>query len=222
MLLQRDDGTALDADGATVAADENTERAAHTALALVRLLERWKEKSVHNAILSTYTDQVQALESAIWQVLLLRLPPYAEGVQLDAIGRVVGEARQGLSDAAYKPRLQARIAMNSSFGRASDVINVIKLVTDAAFTLEEFYPATIRVVFSGPPASPTDAQIPGIVRQTRAAGIGATVEGPTTSPTPGVGSFTFKHAGDADDPRKGFSSESGGADGGVLSYEVPA
>lgn len=216
--VQLPNGTALDADGNVILAEANTERVVHDTLTAGRLIERWKNKAVQNALLASYAQEVDELEAAIWAVLLNRWPPYAAGVQQDIVGRIVGEDRNGLSDDAYTPRIQARIAMNASFGRARDILNVLSLVTTGAGNaLIEEFPASFRIVFDAPTTGPADTQYARIVSETRAAGIGATISAPT-----GAHPFTVMDVGDTSDPALGFSSAYGGADGGVISYEVTA
>lgn len=207
MLIQRPiDGTAIAADGTVVSAANNTERAAHTAQALSRLLQRWKSKVKLEALLSSYTEEVALLENAIWDVIVSRFPDFAYGEQLDILGRIVGEARNNRDDDRFRIRIKARIKINASFGRWQDIETVLTMVTEAAYILEELYPAGLRVTFTELPVytqvlitekgdtlitesgeellaesvNAVGAELPGIVQETRAAGIGGHVLRPTS------------------------------------------
>src|SRR5437879_2909075 len=72
----------------------------HVELALSRLIERWKADVNPNlaAFVSSCAEEVQELENAIWFVIFGRMPDYAEGAQLDMLGRIVGQGRNSLSD----------------------------------------------------------------------------------------------------------------------------
>jgi hypothetical protein len=179
MIIPLPGGTQFDTgtDPTVVSVDDVT---LHTPLALLRLIERWKGKPNLAAILASYTDQLQLLENALWDIITARLVDYAEGAQLDAIGRIVGEIRQGQNDAQYRARLRVRIRINQSFGTAEDVIIVLQMLDAALFAFVESGYAHFDIVYSAPLTSPAVAsQVPKIIKQTRAAGIGATVTIPT-------------------------------------------
>jgi len=80
-----------------------------------------------NAFLRALLRQVQYAEDAFYSVILSRFIGYASGVQLDAIGRLVGEARLGRSDdAEYRSAIRLRIFVNGSSGRPEDIIYVAR------------------------------------------------------------------------------------------------
>jgi hypothetical protein len=220
MLIQLPGGTAIESDGTIVSAEENGEVRSHTDQALGRLVERWKKPALQ-ALVRSYTDELQEVESMLWDVILLRFPDYASGAQLDVLGRIVGEPRRGKGDAAFRARIKAQIRINSSFGRLSDIIAVLNLADPASYTIEELGPAFFRVVYLEPAVSAAvQGEIPAMVAATRAAGVGASVTQPVV-PTDGFGPFTFSDSGGdpaADGP--GFSDSGGdpAAEGGSLSW----
>lgn len=181
MLIQLPGGTAIEPDGDIVGANDNGEIRLHTQQALSRLIEFWRGKPNMAGWLSDYIDEIQEVENVVWDVIVGRLPDYAEGVQLDVLGSIVGERRNGLGDAAFRVRIKARIRINQSFGRPLDVIEVLRLIDPATFHLIEHYPAAFEIYYDTPPANDAIAgQIPGIVAETRAAGVGAIVRIPTS------------------------------------------
>jgi hypothetical protein len=200
MLLQRDSANAI---GFPYDAVANTEAVGQTAQALGRLLERWKGKAKLEALLRTYTDEVQALEQAIWDVLIKRLPAEAEGVQLDVIGRIIGEPRRGRTDAAYRPWITARIAVNRSFGTAGDVIRALLAIGAGAFTLEDYGTANFKVTYPAPIDAGAEQEIPDIIAAARAAGVGARVA--FTSATP----LLFRTAGGASTSTNALGTSTG-------------
>lgn len=76
----------------------------------------------------------QDLEAALQQLLTQRNILTAVGAQLDVIGKIVGQARDGLSDDDFRRYCRARIAAHKSKGATEDLIKVISLVVldDAA------------------------------------------------------------------------------------------
>ncbi len=79
----------------------------------------------------------QSTENALRQLYAERRVDTAIGVQLDVLGRLVGQLRLGLSDDMYRRVLRARISANRSKGTIADAILVSSLVTDDdALTIE--------------------------------------------------------------------------------------
>jgi hypothetical protein len=180
MLVQLPGGTAIDSEGTVVAAADNGEIRLHTTQALSRLIEFWKNKPNLRGLLADYTDEIQEIESMLWDVIVLRLPLYAGAAQLDALGKLVGEPRNGLGDAAYRVRIQARIAINNSLGRPRDVIHVLRLIEAALFGYLEIPNASFQIHYREVPSTASAAhEIPVIVAETRAGGVGALVTQPT-------------------------------------------
>jgi len=214
MLVQLPGGTAIEPDGEIVNADDNGEIKLHTAQALSRLIEFWRGKPNLAGWLSDYIDEIQELENVVWDVIVGRLPDYAEGVQLDVLGAIVGERRNGLGDAAFRVRIKARIRINQSFGTPKDVIEVLQLIDPAPFHVVEYGIAAFTVYYDTPPANDAVAsQIHGIVKETRAAGVGATVRIPTSA-TRGA---RYGYAFSGTNAHIGFGYAASGTFGGLYS-----
>lgn len=73
---------------------------------------------------------VQDVENALQQLFRERRIDTAVGEQLDVLGRLVGQKRNGLSDDDYRRYVRARIAANRSNGSYEDLIKVTGLVLD--------------------------------------------------------------------------------------------
>lgn len=128
----------------------------HAARAFARLLEQLKTVDGWQKFLAVFTTQVQALEDAFWDLNTLQLLN-GVGYQLDVLGKILAEPRQGFGDADYLERLKAKIVVLRSSGAAPDLIriyklllpdNVIKftLLSRAAFILDI---GTINIDFGG-------------------------------------------------------------------------
>lgn len=118
----------------------------HVEDALSRLPEEFNGKENETFVVTTMAEQVQELENAWWQLFAERQIDTAVGQQLDDIGLIVLELRNGKSDADYKRFLNARIATNNSEGRISDVIRVTRSVLDdptLAITFNAGWPAAL-------------------------------------------------------------------------------
>lgn len=99
-----------------------------------RLLEQYKNKPNIENVLSIYSEQFDALETAFFQIDVARFVPTAIGVQLDQIGEIVGQPRNGITDDdRYRVLIYARIGINISEGEIERIIDVFKLITESEY-----------------------------------------------------------------------------------------
>lgn len=111
----------------------------HVARAIERLTDQYKGRPVIEALLSVFAKRGQEFEDLLWQVISAQLlPPYgtASGVQLDQIGRKVGELREGRSDSDYLVAIRVRARANISKGRSEDLLDVARLAGAAVEFIE--------------------------------------------------------------------------------------
>lgn len=145
----------------------------HVADGLKRLLWQYKEKPVIEGFLTAWLQGAQDAEDLIWQVIEGRMLNAAVGNQLDILGRIVGELRQGKNDADYKAAIALRIRVNRSQGLAVDIIDVTRLATGGtAFTYTEIYPAKWEVDVA---AYPFPNLLAAFLHETKASGTGGRV-----------------------------------------------
>ncbi len=119
----------------------------HADRALARLLEQYKGRSKLANVLDVFSDQVQELETAFFQLLEERAIETGEGSQLDTIGEIVGQARNGLDDATYRLYLRVRIKTNLSSGLSEQLITIVSLLVGDTVTvhLSDEPPAGISI-----------------------------------------------------------------------------
>jgi hypothetical protein len=176
--------------------------ALHRPKALSRLLAQYRTATAITAISRALSDQAQALENAIIEVIVSRHLLYATGAQLDMLGAIVGERRDGKGDSLYRKFVQARVLINRSYGRVRDIVAVLQAVDSGTFTLTELGVASFQIVYTSPPSSQVArAAIPTLVRETRAIGIGASVVMPTRA-----NYFRFSNYGAAPVSGRGFGN----------------
>lgn len=104
--------------------------------------------------LDPVSAQVQEVEDALWSVWDGRGVLTATGYTLELLGRIVGEDRQGESDALYRIRIRARIQANLSDGTWDDIHRVMAILFDGAWPLaavtgSEYYPAALTYNVDG-------------------------------------------------------------------------
>lgn len=91
-----------------------------------KLLTQFKDKPKIEGVLSAYMRQAQDLEDAYFEFLIDRFLADGEGVQLDNIGKIVDETREGKADNVYKIALAGKILGNFSEGTPEDIIAILK------------------------------------------------------------------------------------------------
>ena len=109
-----------------------------------KLLQQYKGKENFQKLLTIFARQFDELEDSLFQLYLLRWLNSAEGQQLDNLGYNLSTTRQGLSDDDYRQILYGRIGQYNSDGSINDIIDVVKLMTNAdLIVLNDVFPAKI-------------------------------------------------------------------------------
>jgi len=103
----------------------------HTERALDRSATQYRQKPKHEAFISSFADQVQDAEDAVFDMIDARVLENAEGAQLDGIGEIVGLDRQGRGDDEYRILLLVKIGQNSSQGGPEKVIQIFRILIQA-------------------------------------------------------------------------------------------
>lgn len=124
----------------------------HRPEAIANLKAQFRGKAAFGAFVGALVAPLNEIETTLFAMLAQRVDiDAAEGVQLDQLGAMLGVLRNGGSDAAYRLRIRAEIAVLSSRGTGDDIINAtedlvagwgVKLV-EPSFAPAEFE-ATLR------------------------------------------------------------------------------
>jgi hypothetical protein len=123
-----------------------TEKTTHVDEALDRLITQYRNSDKLKSIISIYSEQVQEIEAMLFDLLTERWLSTAVGEQLDGLGAIVGEDRQGRSDADYRIAIQARILINKSEGTPEQLIEIASLLASgSSITLREYFPASFTI-----------------------------------------------------------------------------
>lgn len=142
----------------------------HEAKAQDRLAAQFKEKPLIQGFLGAFIAQHQGMEDALKQMLEERTIDTAVGKQLDGIGIIVGEDRQGRADDIYRIALKARIGRNTSEGTPDDVLNVFNLLSGSTQTMLIELTAVITLT-ANVDFSANAALIKGFTQRVLAAGV---------------------------------------------------
>jgi hypothetical protein len=151
------------------------------------LLTEMMRKPNIMGMLASFSQQVQDLENAIFAVLNGRDINNAEGVQLDGLGALVGEPRNGRDDTTYRLRIRARIKLNVSSGTPNEILELFALLIDSGQTakLVEKPPASFNLTIGGTSGvvTATAVELGRLLQQAKPAGVKASLIYSTDSDT---------------------------------------
>lgn len=101
----------------------------HTSEALARLTSQYDNATNLKALLQVDAERAQVLEEAIYGQLTKHWIADAEGLQLDKLGDILGEARQGRNDTDYRAALIVKAIFNTSSGTPNQIIEFLQIAT---------------------------------------------------------------------------------------------
>jgi len=161
----------------------------HVPRGVARIIDRYRYPRT-SALLASWLAEVQAVEDALWQLLTERSLATAEGAQLDVLGAIVGEPRQGRDDETYRLWISARNQVSRSSGVTTEILAIARKLVPAATTvrLEEYYPAAFVVRLGGAVTLDEGYQIARMLHLAKAAGV---LFGMTWSTAADAGMFTM-------------------------------
>lgn len=90
-----------------------------------RLIEQYRDKPRIEDLTGILMGQIQAMESALWQLFVERSIDTGIGAQLDVLGDIVGAERQALNDADFTALIRATIKANNSEGTPPDIFAIV-------------------------------------------------------------------------------------------------
>jgi hypothetical protein len=162
----------------------------HQIRGVARMIERYRRPRT-SALLASWLGEVQSVEDALWQLLIERSLATAEGAQLDVLGAIVGEPRQGRDDETYRLWISARTMVSRSSGTTTEILAIARklIPADRGIRLEEYYPAAMLVRVVGGVLTIDDGyQIARMLHLAKAAGV---LFGMTWSVVDDAGTFAF-------------------------------
>jgi len=138
---------------------------------LAVLLTQFKGKPVFEQVLRSYAAQAQELELVFWRLAVLTTLEYATGVQLDGLGAIVGEPRNGRPDDLYRAAIRSRIRLNRSFATVEEILAVLLSVAPFQYRLKELGYASLSVEVVEPLIGTNILALFTALNKVRAAGV---------------------------------------------------
>ena len=131
----------------------------YQALAISRLTGQFENSPKLRSLVAAIVSALGDLEIASDAVKSQRWIDIAIGKQLDGLGTIVLEARQGRDDETYRRALKYRIFVNTSNGTPGDLIKGLRFLTQPGdLQYLEAYPAT-ALLFTDGILTPPEIQI---------------------------------------------------------------
>jgi Protein of unknown function (DUF2612) len=122
----------------------------HVARAQSLLIEQFKRKERIRALVAVYVAPLQELEDVFSDLYRLRDISSASGAQLDTLGEIVGQPREGRTDTEYRAAIRFRIQLNGSSGQPDTVSEALRFFTSATqVRLIEKFPGAVTLFTDG-------------------------------------------------------------------------
>jgi hypothetical protein len=122
----------------------------HEGIARDRLADQFNDKTRLLAVLDAFSEQVQAIEDALWDCIDGRTIQHATGATLDTLGEMVGQPRSvdgpdATDDEAYRALIYGRIIVNTGYGTPETVYAFLRQVGATGAWISEIATATAHV-----------------------------------------------------------------------------
>ena len=186
----------------------------HVGEALAKLLIQFRGQPHLQQILSSYVVQIQELEAVFISLIDERYVLTAVGAQLDGVGRLVGETRQGRDDDDYRIAIIGKIELNRSNGLVEDIIALFLLLLPShTVTFSRGVKASFILAINEalPPSDPSPAALDAQLQRFKGGGIRAHLLHSGFDDSLG---FTFATGSTPEvDALKGFSDVAGSTGG---------
>ena len=110
------------------------------------LIEEYKDKEKFIGVLKAAADQSDDLEAAAFEVRDEFWLDTAEGVQLNVIGDIQKESRQGRNDTDYRAAIKVRITVNNGSGESETFYTALTQIYGATYArLQNIRSATLDI-----------------------------------------------------------------------------
>ena len=98
-------------------------------------------------LVGIFSSELQLLEDSTQQVLLNTKINTAAGINLDRLGQILDEPRDGRGDEVYRTAIRNAVFEKAKHGGINDLISVMRIqIPDAiTVTIDEYYPNTALI-----------------------------------------------------------------------------
>lgn len=145
----------------------------HVQDATNRLIFQYAGKpNIAGLISSLSSEQIQELENILFDIDGRLNIDNSIGAQLDGIGQIVGQPRNGQGDETYRIFLKAKAGQNVSEGDIERVLSIWKLITGGTVVqVIEYFPANVELFSDVPVPDELAAEVFELMQNVVGAGI---------------------------------------------------
>jgi hypothetical protein len=124
-----------------------THNTKHIGQAFARLLTQFQDKQRLKKVIEILLRPLQEAEDMFWSLYEDRRLDNAEGAQLDILGRIILERRDGLSDTDFRAIIRVKVRVLRSNGSAADLMAITDLMLQGLtpYDFRELFPGAIEV-----------------------------------------------------------------------------
>lgn len=139
-----------------------------------KLLKQFKGQPNMEGIAASYGVQFQEIEDMLWDLYLYRWISTAFGVQLDKIGDILGQKREGRSDDNYRIALYGRAYLIRSNATIEDLIFAMNNSYTADYRLRELGSAALKMrLLTAKPGTVDEDTLYSVLQKNKGAGVEA-------------------------------------------------
>lgn len=120
------------------------------------LPQQYKESVNFNKIIDIFSNEFEQLKIVNEQLKVYRWLNNAIGKQLDVLGIIVVEPRNGRNDIDYRKALFFKIFINTSKGLVEDLIYIVEFITNATIVYYADNPPAGYTIYTDGPDIPND------------------------------------------------------------------
>jgi hypothetical protein len=123
------------------------------------LIEQFEPSEDLQSFVKALSSPANEIEKVLFDLKHQRNITFGDGVQLDLIGELIGEPRNGKDDDDYRQALFLRPNINKSYGEGEILISVLKQLTKATeVLLLESEPKTVSLFYKSTSSVPNNLQ----------------------------------------------------------------
>lgn len=120
----------------------------HVARARSYIVSQFADSPVINGLVAAIAQEVQLAEDVLLDLTLGTRIDGAYGAQLDLLGALFGERRDGLNDATYRGFIEARLMIRLSSGTPDQVAEIAARLLGVPVEYKPAYPAGYRLAYT--------------------------------------------------------------------------
>ena len=156
----------------------------HIERGLALIVSQFQAAAQLRAVVRGILGEVQLAEDTLLDLATNLTVDAATGAQLELLGRLLGERRDGLADSAYRRYLRARMMIRLSEGTIDEILEIASTLSGGTVRYSPAYPAGYRLHLATPVPPELKARFKARLLEATPAGVGLDVTQGQPGPNP--------------------------------------